>query len=133
MQQRFERTYSFTDEGNTCCIDKRQLNYLLSNYEIVKTNFINLICNKLQTTSKLLNEGVPPTTEQRLLQFLRNNKICHNGSTSIKIKMENLASIISDTRLNVSKVLNDWQSRGLIELQRGCITITDDTMLFNLK
>lgn len=41
----------------------------------------------------------------------------------LKIKMEDLATIVNDTRNNVSKVLNDMQDRGLVELHRGEIAI----------
>lgn len=130
MQQKYERTYSFTSEGSTCCIEKRQLTYLMSKYELVRTNFLSMICNKLQSANAALREGIPTTTAGKMIKFLKNNKIIHNGQTVIKIKMDYLAEQISDTRLNVSKVLNTWQSRGVIELYRGGFRIKDDTVLF---
>ncbi len=130
MHQKYERTYSFTSEGSTCCIEKRQLTYLISKYEIVRTNFLSLICNKLQSCNALLREGIPSTTSGKLIKYIKNNKVVHDGRTVIKIKMDQLASLISDTRLNVSKVLNQWESRGIIELNRGGFKIKDDTILF---
>ena len=130
MHQKYERSYSFTSEGSTCCIDKRQLTYLMSKYEIVRTNFLSLICNNLQSANTALRKGIPSTTSGKLIKFIKNNKIIHDGRTVIKIKMDQLASLISETRLNVSKVLNMWQSRGIIELNRGCFIIKDDTILF---
>ena len=130
MQQKYERTYSFINEGSTCCIDKRQLTYLISKYEIVRTNFLSMICNKLQYANTTLRDGFPSTTLDKLKSFIKNNKICHDGRTNIKIKMNQLASLISDTRLNVSKTLNILQSRDVIELYRGGFLIKNDRLFF---
>ena len=43
----------------------------------------------------------------------------------LKIKMEELANAINDTRLGVSKALNGMQEDGLLELHRGEIVIPD--------
>ena len=130
MHQKYERTYSFTGEGSTCCIEKRQLAYMLSKYEIVRTNFLNMICNKLQYANSLLRAGVPSSASEKLKKFLRNNKISHQGRTTVRIKMSVLADLVSETRLNVSKVLNNWQSRGIISLFRGGFHINNDSILF---
>lgn len=130
MHQKYEHTYSFTSEGSTCCIEKRQLTYLISKYEIVRTNFLSMICNKLQYANTALRDGIPSTTSDKLKKFIKNNKIIHDGITVIKIKMDCLAELISDTRLNVSRTLNTWQSRGIIELYRGGFKIKDDAILF---
>ena len=43
----------------------------------------------------------------------------------LKIKMEDLAQIVNDTRTGVSKTLNNMQAKGLVELHRGEIVIPD--------
>ena len=131
MHQNYDRTYSFTTEGSTCIIEKKQINYLMSKYEIIKTNFLSMICNKLQYASNTLSENIPLTTEMRLKRFLRYNKINYSGKTEIKVTMQQLSTLISDTRLNVSKVLNMWHNKGIIEIKRGGITILDDKKLFS--
>ena len=40
------------------------------------------------------------------------------GDKTLRIKMEDLASLLDDTRLNVSNVLNKWREEGLIEMRR---------------
>ena len=45
------------------------------------------------------------------------------GKKILKIKMEDLASLIDETRINVSKVLNDLQEQGLVQLSRKEIYI----------
>ena len=45
------------------------------------------------------------------------------GEKILKIKMEDLANLIDETRINVSKVLNDLQEQGLVQLSRKEISI----------
>lgn len=39
--------------------------------------------------------------------------------------MEDLAELLDDTRINISKVLNDWKQQGLASLSRREIEIPD--------
>ena len=43
----------------------------------------------------------------------------------LKIKMEELAQVVNDTRMGVSRALNSMQEKGLLELRRGEIMIPD--------
>ncbi len=130
MRQKFMHTYTFTTDGSTCSIDKRQLSNLISNFEIVKTNILSLVCNSLQATTAELQQPIPPSTEERLLRLLRVNMLTRTGRKVVRVKMEQLAHMTDDTRLSVSRVLNTWQRRGLIQLRRGGIEIEDAEKLF---
>jgi CRP-like cAMP-binding protein len=52
---------------------------------------------------------------------MRCNEI--NGTKRIQIKMERLAELLCETRLNVSKALNELKDEGYIELQRKEIIV----------
>lgn len=123
MKQRFARTYSLVTEGSTCSIDKRQLSSLISNYELVKTNVLSLVCNKLQGVTSQLCEPWPDTTEGRIVRFIRNLALTDTGRKVLHIKMQTLAELTCDTRLNVSQALNRWQRDGLVSIRRGVIEI----------
>ncbi len=131
MRQKYDRSYTFMSEGSTCVIEKKQVNYLMSKYDIIKTNFLNMICNKLQSSTNALTQQMPSNTEEKIIHFLKSNKVGFYGWTEIKAKMQQLANHITDTRLNVSKVLNKWQSKGMIEIRRGGIVIYDDMKLID--
>ena len=47
------------------------------------------------------------------------------GEKIFKVKMDDLARYLDDTRLNTSKALNELQDKGLIELRRKEILIPD--------
>ncbi len=132
MKQRFTHSLTFTSDGSTCTIDKRHLSTLISNYEVVKTNILSYVCNKLQNAVGELRQSVPPTSEGLLLQFLWRMSMFKNGRKIIRVKMNNLAEMLSDTRLNVSNVLNMWQEQKLVTLHRGAFEIHQSEQLFHL-
>ena len=57
------------------------------------------------------------------------NELCRYevfyGAKKLSIRMEDLARLIDDTRINVSNVLNDLQNRGLIQLGRRTFSIPE--------
>lgn len=125
MKQNFARSYSLTTEGSTCSIDKRQLSGMISSYELVKTNLLSLVCNKLQCVTAQVVESWPHTTEGRIVRFIRNHALTDTGHKVLHIKMQTLAELICDTRLNVSQALNRWQREGLVSISRGVIDIQE--------
>lgn len=123
MKQRFCHSYTLVSEGSTCSITKQQLSWLISNFEIVKTNVLSLVCNKLQTVATRLLEPWPDTTERKLVKFVSDHSLSPSGRKVLRIKMSTLAQLTCDTRLNVSQVLNRWQREGQACIRRGIIDI----------
>ncbi len=123
VRQYYDRTYVFTTEGNTCSIDKRQMGQLVSEFDIVKTNVLSTICNRLQSTTSRMRRTIPTTVEERMLQYLGSFFLTRSGKKIVRLKMEDLADAIDTPRLNVSRVLNEWEERQLAELRRGSFII----------
>ena len=48
-----------------------------------------------------------------------------NGEKIVRVKMNDFATLIDETRLNVSNVLNRWNEQQLIELRRYGFTIKE--------
>ena len=61
--------------------------------------------------------------EERIIRFIANQAERPTGEKILKIKMEDLARICNETRMNISKVLNSLQNSGLVELHRGEIVV----------
>ena len=53
------------------------------------------------------------------------------GEKIFKVKMDDLARYLDDTRLNTSKALNELQDNGVLELRRKEILIPDAVKLVN--
>lgn len=74
---------------------------------------------------KMMRECEADTVEGKIVQFLRYNALTCKGEKELKMKMEDLAEYIKETRLNVSMALRRWSEAGLVEQQRGVIKIKD--------
>ena len=92
-------------------------------YEIFRLNYLNIICNRAQTLQRRLRTPLAGDVKQRIIHFIANQAERPAGEKSLKIKMEELASICNETRMNVSKALNSLQNEGLVELHRGEIVV----------
>ena len=125
MYQTYSRTYTFATEGSTLAIDKHvMLSHLMTN-NIVKINFLNIACNKYQQALRLLCDFPDSSVKHKIIKFVLSHSAIPKGKKDIQIKMQTLADIIHETRLNVSNVLNEMQEQGLITMQRGCFTINN--------
>lgn len=125
MYQKYSRTYSFTTDGSTLTIDRKAVLERLMNSNIVRINFLNIVCNRYQQTQRLLSVQPDSTIREKIVRFLLTHSSVSKGSKSIQIKMLTLADIIHETRLNVSRTLNTMQEEGLIELQRGGFSVAE--------
>lgn len=123
MFQKYSRSYIFTTDGCTLTIEKPMvLKYLMSN-NIIKINLLNIVCNRYQQTQRLLCDYPEDTVKNKIVKFLLSYSSIPKGGKEVHIKMTDMAKIIHETRLNVSKALNIMQKEGLIILQRNMLTI----------
>lgn len=117
-------TYTaLTDEVHSINISKSFMMDELFKYAIFRLNFMNIISNRAQTLNNRLWLHAGDSTEKHLLQFIQTHIERPVGPKQLCIKMEELARIINTSRINVSKILNEMQEDGLLELHRGKIVI----------
>lgn len=129
MATRFVSTYTANEETHVVSIGKDLAKSELFNYDICRINYMNLISNRAQNLSKRIWINPENDAEQRIIHFIQMLQERPVGSKILKIRMEDLAKIMNDTRTNVSKTLNSMQDKGMIELHRGGIYIPDATVL----
>ena len=65
----------------------------------------------------------PQSLEERVIRFLVQHTTYPAGHKVFNILMTRLADEVNDSRLNVSRVLNEMQHKGVISLGRGKIEI----------
>jgi CRP-like cAMP-binding protein len=94
-------------------------------YPIIKTNILNMVCNKMQQATNQLMQKEPTTVRDKITTMIRHFCIDDKGEKHIKIKMETIADMIGETRLNVSNVLKKMNNEKLITQQRNGFTIID--------
>ena len=123
MHTYYSATYMTNGDSNTMSIDKQYILGQLNNYEIFNLNFLNILSNRAQTVYyKLWNTHIG-NTEEKIVNFISLRCTSPTGEKIVTIKMEILADLIDDTRINVSRALNKFNELGLIKLSRKIITI----------
>lgn len=129
MNTNFHSSYIADKEVETLSINK---NYILTNlckYEIFNLNYLNILSNRAQSVyNKLWNSHIG-NTEEKIMNFLFFRCATSYGKKILFITMEDLAALIDDTRINVSKALNTLQEKNLLLLSRKKIIINDMSLL----
>lgn len=123
MYTTFTATYTALEKAHTICISKRFVMNEMFKYEIFRLNYLNIVCNRAQKLHRRLQVSSTGDVEERIIRFIANQAERPAGEKILKIKMEDLARICNETRMNISKVLNSLQNSGLVELHRGEIVV----------
>lgn len=123
MFPRYTASYYPVQEASTVSLDKSYILSELSKYEIFQLNYMNVLSNRAQNVYRKLWNTHIGNTQDKIVNFLQLRCTKPTGEKTLQIKMEDLASLIDDTRINVSKVLNKYQDEGLVQLKRKEIHI----------
>ena len=116
-------THTAEEPTDTVSISKSFVVNELFKYDIFRLNYINIVSNRAQTLRRRLWTPYDGDVSERIVHFIATHVERPTGEKLLKIKMEDLARIVNDTRLNVSHALNAMQNKGLVELHRGEIVV----------
>ena len=125
MNPHFKSSYVAKTSVSVMTIDKMFVLKELLKYNVFRLNYVNSVSNRAQSIHSRLWKTSPSGTKEKIRYFFLTYAEKLEGEKTIVVKMEDLAEIIDDTRLNVSRVLNEFQSQGLIELKRKVIYIPE--------
>lgn len=123
MNTCYVSTYRAHTEVHTVSICKTFVMEELFRYEIFRLNYMNVISNRAQTLQNRLWHKPDDSLEARIACFILNHAERPAGEKVLKIKMEDFALILNETRTAVSKALNGMQEQGLLELHRGEVVV----------
>ena len=115
---RYKATYRAQGEVSLLCVDKREVYRLIEAYEIFRINLLNMLCSRAENLHERLWAVAPCDLEGRVALFIRSLCTTPQGVKVLRVKMQDLAGLLDDTRLNVSRVLNKWHNEGRIEMRR---------------
>lgn len=123
MQTCYTATYRAKQEAKLVCIDKKFILSQLANYEIFRINYFNILSNRCQQQHRKLWNTHVRSLEEKLANFLTKRCLKPDGEKTLRITMEDLSKLIDETRINVSRILNDMQKKELLQLRRSEIYI----------
>ncbi|MBQ3313583.1 MAG: Crp/Fnr family transcriptional regulator [Prevotella sp.] len=121
--QRYTRDFIAQTDVNFLTLDKEEVVRLTEDFLVFRLNIINHFATQSQKQMRQMWYRAPQSLEDRVVRFLTQRCLYPAGHKTFNILMTRLAEEINDSRLNVSRILNDMQHRGLIELSRGKIEI----------
>lgn len=114
----YKATYTTHGDVALLTIEKQYIYSVLDKYEVFRMNFFNLLSHKTEELHERIWSIDAQQLEGRFIYFIRSICATTHGTKTLRAKMEDLADLLDDTRLNVSNVLNKWQEEGIIEMRR---------------
>ena len=126
---KYVSTYMALTACNLVTIEKAYLLSELNNYEIIRLNYLNILSNRAQNLHDRLWTNLPESLHDRIVEFILLHSYVPGGEKRLKIKMDDLAKLLSSTRIRVSKALNEMQDKHWLTLHRGEIRIPDISLL----
>lgn len=121
----YKNTYTAKSNIKILAIRKTFIGSHLMKNDVFRLNLLNLLSATAQKRDTALHPLQLNNPEERLRLFLERVFVDCEGEVEIYILMEDLARYIGETRLTVSRLLNQWQEEGLIRMGRGKFIIHD--------
>lgn len=118
MQPNYTATYRAATPVSVLTIDKHFIFSELNNYEIFRLNFLNILSNQNQIAYQKLWHTHSGTLSEKFMNFIGIRCQKKTGEKVLHATMEDLASLIDETRINLSRLLNHLQTKGLVRLKR---------------
>lgn len=131
LTQRYTKTFTAACNCNFLTLDKSEVMKLSDSFMIFRLNLLNLVSAIAQKRSITPWRNAPSSVRDRIIRFVETRCLRPVGGKHVKIRMEDLANEINDSRLNVSKALNAMQDEGLLCLSRGMIHIPQVEMMIH--
>jgi CRP-like cAMP-binding protein len=122
-QQRHTQTIVAQTDTNFITIGKDEVVRLSEDFLVFRLNLLNIFATQTQKLSRQPWRRYPQSLRERVVRFFVRHCVYPAGPKTFHILMNQLAGELNDSRLNVSKVLNEMQAEGLITLYRGRIEI----------
>jgi len=112
-------TYVAEEECGILVIDKQFLYTELFKYNICRMNMMNMLSNRTHSLERDLWNLSPKDMKGRFVHLLQSLCEAPNGPKDVRVKMEDLAQTLLETRLSISKMLNAMEDEGVVVLKRG--------------
>jgi CRP-like cAMP-binding protein len=122
LTQRYTRGFRATTPCSFLALGKHEVNQLADIY-IFRLNLLNILSTQSQKHQRRLWHPAAGSLQKRIISFVESHCLRPAGPKTLKIKMTRLAEELNDSRLEISRTLNNMQAEGLIQLRRGVIFI----------
>lgn len=120
----YRSSYQAQTECLLISIPKQEALKIMASYDIFRLNFFNYLSTLIFKKERHCWNILPTTSlEQRIVHFILQHIQYPAGEKTLSIRMIDLANILNDTRINVSRSLNKMQQDEQLILKRKEIII----------
>ena len=123
LTQRYSKTFVALTECRLVSVSKAEMLRLSEEHMIFQLNLLNIISTQSQRITHQPWRVHPQGIRNKIIRFVETHSMRPAGEKTLYIKMETLATLIAESRLNVSRELNAMQHEGLISITRGIIRV----------
>ena len=123
LQPRFSSTCTTATLCHFITLSKEEVARLTDEFLIIRLNLLNLLSTKMQRMGRQQWRSAPRSLAERFVRFVLDRSTHPAGSKQLNILMTRLADELGDSRLDVSRMLRQLESQGLLQLHRGRISI----------
>ena len=123
LTPRFTRSVVAKTPSQFITISKAELLSLCERNEIFRLNLLNILSTIAQRSARHSWRQPPQEIRQKLFRFIEQRSLRPAGPKVLRVKMSILSSLLGESRLNVSRVLNAMTDEGLLSFSRGIIQI----------
>lgn len=123
LNQRYSQTFVAATDCHLLKISKVEVLRLADHHEIFRTNLLNILTTQTQRLSRRVWHPYPVRLRDKIVRFVMDRCRKPAGKKIVCIKMQQLAVMIGESRLNVSHALHSMEQEGLIMMSRGRIEI----------
>lgn len=121
--QRYTHTFSAQADCGFITIGKDEVMRLSEEFLVFRLNLLNLYATQSQKLLRQPWRHRPDTLADRIVRFLSQRCVYPAGPKTFYILMTQLADELGDSRLDISRALNQLQRDGLLHLHRGRIEV----------
>ncbi|MCI6703085.1 MAG: Crp/Fnr family transcriptional regulator [Prevotella sp.] len=123
LNQYFSSTFSTLTPCEFIRIQKGMTYQLAADYEVFRLNLLNMLSTQNQRLVRKPWRILPHSIRQKIVRFFENHCVRPAGRKTFTITMNQLATEIGESRLNLSRELHRMEAESLISVHRGKIVI----------
>jgi len=131
--QRYTHDFFALSDVNFLTIDKEEIVRLSEDFLVFRLNLMNAFATQTQKQIRQVWLHQPQSLRDRVERFLTQHCVYPAGYKLFNILMTRLSEELNDSRLNVSRVLNQMQEDGLVALSRGRIEVPQLERLLSVR
>lgn len=123
LSQRYTSTFKAHSHCNFITIDKQEVLLLLETQLVFRLNLLNIMATESQRLHRRAWRSAPANLRERLVRYFFSRCNYPAGAKTFYVLMKQIANDLNDSRLDISRALNDMQRDQQLTLHRGRIEI----------